>query len=44
MLDFLQDAKYVIDDNVMPVVSAMMKQIYDCAIFVREYAGKGFLG
>ncbi|KAJ7584026.1 hypothetical protein C8J56DRAFT_952444 [Mycena floridula] len=44
MLSFLQEAQPVIEKSMLPTISAMMKQIYDCAIFVREYSGKGFLG
>ncbi len=49
MLDFIQDAKPLaetLNDNnhtLVSIVSAMMKQIYDCAVFIREYGGKGFL-
>jgi hypothetical protein len=49
MLDFIHDAKPLaetLDDNnrtMVSIVSAMMKQIYDCAVFIREYGGKGFL-
>lgn len=49
MLDFLKDANEVIIDTLKitpgltEIVAAMMKQIYDCASFLREYAGKGFL-
>jgi hypothetical protein len=49
MLDFLKDTKDVIIDTLKTnpglttIVTAMMKQIYDCASFLREYAGKGFL-
>jgi hypothetical protein len=25
-----------------PIVSDMMKQIYHCALFIREYGGNGF--
>jgi len=42
MLAFLKDAKLVIDTILAPIVSYMMKQIYHCAIFIREYGGKGF--
>ncbi|KIM86175.1 hypothetical protein PILCRDRAFT_5220 [Piloderma croceum F 1598] len=42
MLAFLKDAKPIIDKILMPIVSDMMKQIYHCAIFVREYGGGGF--
>ena len=42
MLAFLKDAKPVIDEILVPIVSDMMKQIYHCAIFVREYGGGGF--
>jgi len=44
MLAFLKDAKPVIDEILLPIVSDMMKQIYHCAIFVREYGGGGFFG
>jgi hypothetical protein len=40
----LKDAKPVIDEILLPIVSDMMKQIYHCAIFVREYGGGGFFG
>ena len=48
MLDFARDAKQLAEtlkDNHMlrSIVSEMMKQIYDCAVFLREYGGKGFL-
>jgi hypothetical protein len=48
MLDFLTDAEVIIDTlkitpGLTEIVAAMMKQIYDCASFLREYAGKGFL-
>ena len=42
MLAFLKDAKLIIDEILVPIVSDMMKQIYHCAIFVREYGGGGF--
>ncbi|KAH7918285.1 WD40 repeat-like protein [Leucogyrophana mollusca] len=42
MLSFLEDAKAVTEECQVPIVSEMMKQIYDCALFVREYCGKGF--
>ncbi|KAH7920285.1 hypothetical protein BV22DRAFT_813037 [Leucogyrophana mollusca] len=42
MLSFLQDAEPVIEQCQVHIVSEMMKQIYDCALFVREYCGKGF--
>ena len=42
MLGFLKDAKPVLDDILASIVSDMMKQIYHCAIFVREYGGEGF--
>lgn len=42
MLAFLKDAKPVLDDILASIVSDMMKQIYHCAIFVREYGGEGF--
>jgi hypothetical protein len=42
MLAFLKDTKLVIDEILVPIVSDMMKQIYHCAIFVREYSGGGF--
>ena len=42
MLAFLKDAKPVLDDILAAIVSDMMKQIYHCAIFVREYGGEGF--
>ena len=42
MLVFLKDAKLVIDMILAPIVSDIMKQIYHCAIFIREYGGKGF--
>jgi hypothetical protein len=42
MLAFLKDAKPVIDDILVSIVSDMMRQIYHCAIFVREYGGGGF--
>jgi hypothetical protein len=42
MLAFLKDAKPVIDEILASTVSDMMKQIYHCAIFVREYGGGGF--
>lgn len=42
MLAFLKDAKPVIDDILVSIVSDMMRQIYHCAIFVREYSGGGF--
>jgi hypothetical protein len=37
MLAFLKDAKPVLNDTLALIVSDMMKQIYHCAIFVREY-------
>ena len=48
MLDFARDAKPLAEtlkDNhtLRSIVSEMMKQIYDCAVFLREYGGKGFL-
>jgi hypothetical protein len=43
MLDFLKDSAVAVDSIPASVVEAMMKQIYDCALFVREYAGIGFL-
>ncbi|KAK7033585.1 hypothetical protein VNI00_012822 [Paramarasmius palmivorus] len=43
MLDFLKTADTVIDDTVSPIVSAMLKQIYDCSNFIREYGGAGFI-
>jgi hypothetical protein len=43
MLDFLKTADTVIDDTVSPIVSAMLKQIYDCSNFIREYGGVGFI-
>ncbi|ESK89390.1 hypothetical protein Moror_16233 [Moniliophthora roreri MCA 2997] len=43
MLDFLKNADTVIDDTVSPIVSAMLKQIYDCSNFIREYGGAGFI-
>jgi hypothetical protein len=43
MLDFLKDATPVLEEIQMRTVSVMMKQIYDCAMFVREYGCKGFL-
>jgi hypothetical protein len=49
MLDFAHDAKPLaetLNDNnrtVVSIVSKMMMQIYDCAVFLREYGGKGFL-
>ncbi|KAH7918511.1 hypothetical protein BV22DRAFT_1100410 [Leucogyrophana mollusca] len=42
MLSLLGDAKPVIEECQAPIVSDMMKQIYECALFVREYCGKGF--
>ncbi|KIM73665.1 hypothetical protein PILCRDRAFT_828960 [Piloderma croceum F 1598] len=42
MLAFLKDAKLVFDTILAPIVSDMMKQIYHCALFIREYGGKGF--
>jgi hypothetical protein len=42
MFVFLKDAKPVIDDILVSIVSDMMKQIYHCAILVREYGGGGF--
>ena len=42
MLAFLEDAKPVIDEILASIVSDMMKQIYHCAIFIREYGGGGF--
>ncbi|KAH7918773.1 hypothetical protein BV22DRAFT_898290 [Leucogyrophana mollusca] len=42
MLSFLQDAEPVVEQCQVRIVSEMMKQIYDCALFVREYCGKGF--
>ena len=42
VLAFLKDAKLVIDMILAPIVSDMMKQIYHCALFIREYGGKGF--
>jgi len=44
MLAFLKDADAVIDEFQKPVVSDMMKQIYECAMFVREYGEKGLIG
>ena len=44
MLAFLKDADPVIDELQRPIVSDMMKQIYDCTTFLRAYEGKGFLG
>lgn len=43
MLDFLKDSGVVLDSVPISIVEAMMKQIYDCALFVREYTGRGFL-
>ncbi|EEB88183.1 hypothetical protein MPER_14119, partial [Moniliophthora perniciosa FA553] len=42
-LDFLKNADTVVDDMVSPIVSAMLKQIYDCSNFIREYGGAGFI-
>ncbi|KAH7919375.1 YVTN repeat-like/Quino protein amine dehydrogenase [Leucogyrophana mollusca] len=42
MLSFLKDAESVIEGCQVPIVSKMMQQIYECALFVREYCGKGF--
>jgi len=45
MLDVLKDDRdgRALDELSGSIVSDMMKQIYDCAMFVREYGGKGFL-
>lgn len=49
MLSFLKDVHSLIDappdtkDTLFPIVSAMMAQIYDCAVFLREYGGKGYI-
>ena len=43
MLDFVKHANCVVDEISAPIVSDMMKQVYHCAMFVREYGGKGFL-
>jgi hypothetical protein len=45
MLDVLKDDSdgRALDELSGSIVSDMMKQIYDCAMFVREYGGKGFL-
>ncbi|KAH7929810.1 YVTN repeat-like/Quino protein amine dehydrogenase [Leucogyrophana mollusca] len=42
MLSFLHDAEPVIEECQVRIVSEMMQQIYECALFVREYCGKGF--
>ncbi|KAH7919326.1 hypothetical protein BV22DRAFT_1075393 [Leucogyrophana mollusca] len=42
MLSFLHDAQPVIEECQVRIVSEMMQQIYECALFVREYCGKGF--
>ncbi|KAH7919378.1 hypothetical protein BV22DRAFT_864233 [Leucogyrophana mollusca] len=42
MLSFLRDAEPVIEQCQVRIVSEMMQQIYECALFVREYCGKGF--
>ncbi|EGN96881.1 hypothetical protein SERLA73DRAFT_75730 [Serpula lacrymans var. lacrymans S7.3] len=42
MLDFLDAAEPVIDEIQRPIVSNMLKQIHDCALFIQEYAGSGF--
>ncbi|KAJ7255287.1 hypothetical protein C8J57DRAFT_1721846 [Mycena rebaudengoi] len=45
MLDFLKEADPVLDDPaVAQVVKAMMQQIYECALFIREFGRKGYLG
>ncbi|KAJ7636964.1 hypothetical protein FB45DRAFT_789127, partial [Roridomyces roridus] len=45
MLDFLKDANSVVEDQIVAtVVKLMVQQIYECALFVREYGGKGYLG
>jgi hypothetical protein len=43
MLDFLKHANCVVDEISAPIVADMMKQVYHCAMFVREYGGEGFL-
>ncbi|KAF9467973.1 hypothetical protein BDZ94DRAFT_921432 [Collybia nuda] len=43
MLDFLKDSGAVLELIPVPLVDDMMKQIYDCSLFVREYAGRGFI-
>ncbi|KAH7920290.1 hypothetical protein BV22DRAFT_1074193 [Leucogyrophana mollusca] len=42
MLSFLNDAEPVIEQCQVRIVSKMMQQLYECALFVREYCGKGF--
>ncbi|KAJ7150991.1 hypothetical protein C8R43DRAFT_829652, partial [Mycena crocata] len=44
MLGFLQEADSVLDESaVVATVHKMVQQIYECALFIREYGGKGYL-
>ncbi|KAL0580502.1 hypothetical protein V5O48_001489 [Marasmius crinis-equi] len=43
MLDFLKDSRTIVDEQLSPIISAMLKQFYDCSSFIREYCGAGFL-
>ncbi|KAF8798279.1 WD40 repeat-like protein [Phlegmacium glaucopus] len=43
MLSFLQAAQPVIEPPLLPTVSAMMKQIHACAVFITTYGEKGFI-
>ncbi|KAJ7512510.1 hypothetical protein B0H11DRAFT_1788652, partial [Mycena galericulata] len=45
MLDFLKEAKSISGETaVAKTVKQMVQQIYECALFIREYGGKGYLG
>jgi hypothetical protein len=43
VLDFLKESQPTLDAIPSQIIEALMKQIYDCAHFIREYAGQGFL-
>ncbi|KAH7918698.1 hypothetical protein BV22DRAFT_1024158 [Leucogyrophana mollusca] len=43
MLSFLNEAESAIEQCQVRIVSKMMQQMYKCALFIREYCGKGFI-
>ncbi|KDR74367.1 hypothetical protein GALMADRAFT_141414 [Galerina marginata CBS 339.88] len=43
MLSFLRAAQPVIEPSLLPTVSAMMKQIHACAVYITNYGERGFI-